>query len=68
MGEKDLEKFIDLQKRSSWFSVDEGIVNGKTERVAFPSRRINYEKYLINMIDAEKLRERRRHWKKFRKS
>ena len=68
MRERDLEKFIDLQKRSSWFSVDEGIVNGKTERVAFPSQRINNEKYLINMIDADKRRERRRNWKKFRKS
>ena len=68
MRERDLEKFIDRQKQSSWISVDEGIVNGKTERVAFPSRRINNEKYLINMIDADKRREKKRNWKKFRKS
>jgi len=68
MKKKELHRFIDLQKSSSWCSVEEGKANGKTVRVAFSARHVNYEKYLHNMIDADKRREKRCNRNKFKKS
>jgi len=63
MNEKKLSQFIDRQKRSSWCSVEEKTLNGKTVREAFPARRAPYEKLLINMLDADKCREKKRNRK-----
>ena len=63
MDEKKLQQFIDRQKSSSWCSVEERTINGKTVREAFPACRVPYEKYLINMMDAKKCWEKKRNRK-----
>ena len=63
MNEKKMWQFIDRQKRSSWCSVAERTINGKTVREAFPAYRTPYEKSLINMLDAEKCWEKKRNRK-----
>ena len=48
---KQLQTFIDIQKRSAGPLVETKKVKGRTVRMLTPAPRVNYENYLNNMID-----------------
>lgn len=59
MDEKDLQDFIDRQKESSYAQVESKTVKGKKVYEWSPAKRLNYEKTLIELIDASRPKKRR---------
>jgi len=59
MDEKDLQDFIDLQKASSYAQVESKTVKGEKIYEWSPAKRLNYEKTLIELIDASRPKKRR---------
>jgi len=59
MDEKDLQDFINRQKASSYAQVESKTVKGERVNECFPVKHLNYEKTLIELIDASRPKKRR---------
>ena len=64
MNEKAIQDFIDRQKASSYAQVESKTVKGKKVYEWSPAKHLNYEKTLIELIDASRPKKKRN----FRKS